>query len=90
MDKVNIRVKTDGRLDVPKQIISQLGGRAKRLSVEKKGKTLTVSAGGDRETAIDGRLRLRAQEVSAIGLSPGDLATIKYQSNRNMISISAG
>jgi len=90
MEQISIKVKNDGRLDVPKQLISQLGGRAKRLSVEKKGKTIVVNAGGDRETAIDGRLRLRAQEVSAIGLAPGDVANIKYVPNRNQISISSG
>src|SRR6185369_14405232 len=89
MEAVNIRVKNDGRLDVPKQLITQLGGRAKRLSVEKKGKTIVVNPGGSRETAIDGRLRLKAQEVSAIGLNPGDVANIKYVPNRNQISISS-
>ena len=90
MDQINIRVKTDGRLDVTKQIISQLGGRARRLSVAKKGKMIVVNAGGDRPTALDGRLRLRADEVVAIGLSPGDMANIKYQADRNQVSISAG
>ena len=89
MSQFTIRVKSDGRLDVPKQMIELLGNRIKRVSLAKKGKTIIVRPNGDYETAADGRFRLAAYEVSAIGLGPGDFATMKYSPKLNQIIVSA-
>ena len=89
MTRFSIRVKSDGRLDIPKQMIELLGSGVKRVGLAKKGKTIVVSVGGEYETAGDGRFRLAAYEVGAIGLGPGDYAVMKYMPKRNQIVVSA-
>jgi len=89
MTQFSIRVKSDGRLDVPKQMIELLGDGVKRVGLAKKGNTILVKPGGEYDTAADGRFRLAAYEVGAIGLGPGDFATIKYVPKRNHIVVSA-
>jgi hypothetical protein len=89
MTRFSIRVKSDGRLDIPKQMIELLGSGVKRVGLAKKGKTIVVTVGSEYETAKDGRFRLAAYEVGAIGLAPGDFATMKYEPKRNQIIVSA-
>ena len=89
MDQFIIKVKRDGRLDVPKQLVTQLGKRVKNVSLSKRGKSIVITDSGDYELASDGRFRVAAYEIAAIGLSPGDTAKIKYMANRNCITVSA-